>query len=596
MAYKVGSLFAGVGGICLGFKRASTEFELIFANEFNDNACLTYSANFNHNLIKGDIEKILDPNLWIEEKKFLELRLNEILDENNIVLLEKKFDEKFIKESIKKLNTPFFPSILIKGNFKFTDSIKKKIVEYGYLEEEVKKIIELKLIKLNLESNYLKTEVERKYNIYQSKREEILANSIDILTAGFPCQAFSIAGQRRGFEDHRGELFYSVVNLVNQLKERGKNKPRILFLENVKNLVSHDNGNTFRVIKEELENLGYTLKYKVLNTYEYTELPQNRERIFVICFLNQEDSEAFGSLEDLKKLKKSKEELQQSLANILDYSITKESNPKLYYTKEKYPKYFENDGINLERDITEMYEVYQVRRGMYVRKNQSGVCPTLTANMGTGGHNVPLIKTFDGIRKLSPKDCFNLQGFRVGTEYTLPTTVGNSYLYEQAGNAVSVDVIELLAKKVLRALHEVDNNINSRVNMVTDNNNITSQLELSSIENINVGFQEENIIMEKKITSLRKINIYTKIRCNKKYFKNKKYGYFNKRVLRKSILNIKIEEDKNNTIDNGNCEKFKELAKIIDHYNNEIKTACNYNEEKTKLLIKKVMSELLEIV
>ena len=78
MAYNVGSLFAGVGGICLGFKRASEEFQLIFANEIDDNACVTYSANFNHNLIKGDIEKILDPNLLRREKEFLESRLNQI--------------------------------------------------------------------------------------------------------------------------------------------------------------------------------------------------------------------------------------------------------------------------------------------------------------------------------------------------------------------------------------------------------------------------------------------------------------------------------------------------------------------------------------
>ncbi|MBM6874461.1 DNA (cytosine-5-)-methyltransferase [Fusobacterium mortiferum] len=344
----------------------------------------------------------------------------------------------------------------MKDDFMLTASIKNQLEKFGYVEEEVKNLIEFKLIQLNLESNYNDFQIENNYNIYMRKREEILHDPIDILTAGFPCQAFSIAGERKGFLDHRGELFYSVINLVKQLEERGHRKPRVLFLENVKNLVSHDNGNTFKVIKEELENLGYTLKYKVLNTYEYTELPQNRERIFVICFLNQEDSEAFGSLDDLEKLNKTKEELQQSLAHILDYSITKESNPELYYTKEKYPKYFDSDEINLQRDITEMYEVYQIRRGMYVRKNQSGVCPTLTANMGTGGHNVPLIKTFDGIRKLSPKDCFNLQGFRVGTEYTLPISIGNSYLYKQAGNAVSVDIIELLAKKILQALTLTD--------------------------------------------------------------------------------------------------------------------------------------------
>ncbi|MEG0236269.1 DNA (cytosine-5-)-methyltransferase, partial [Cetobacterium sp.] len=290
---------------------------------------------------------------------------------------------------------------------------------------------------------------------------------IDVLTAGFPCQAFSIAGERKGFSDHRGELFYSVINLVQQLDVAGHGKPRVLFLENVKNLVSHDDGNTFKVIKSELENLGYTLKYKVLNTYKYTNLPQNRERIFVVCFLNKADAEVFGSFDKFPELKRTREELKQSLKEILDYTITKKTNPELYYTREKYPQYFmteeeflksgKNEWINLDKDIDEMYEVYQVRRGMYVRKNQSGVCPTLTANMGTGGHNVPLIKTHDGIRKLSPKDCFNLQGFRVGAEYSFPDGLKSSSLYKQSGNAVSVDIIELIAKRILKTFLKVDN-------------------------------------------------------------------------------------------------------------------------------------------
>ncbi len=126
-------------------------------------------------------------------------------------------------------------------------------------------------------------------------------------------------------------------------------------------------------------------------------------------------------------------------------------------TEEEFLKSGKNEWINLDKDIDEMYEVYQVRRGMYVRKNQSGVCPTLTANMGTGGHNVPLIKVHDGVRKLSPKDCFNLQGFRVGTEYSFPHNIKSSAsLYKQSGNAVSVDVIELIAKRILKAFLKVD--------------------------------------------------------------------------------------------------------------------------------------------
>ena len=119
----------------------------------------------------------------------------------------------------------------------------------------------------------------------------------------------------------------------------------------------------------------------------------------------------------------------------------------------------------MDEQIDEMYQFYQCRRGMYVRKNKSGVCPTLTANMGTGGHNVPLIKVSDGIRKLTPTETFKLQGFPVGNGYDLPKKFkGKNYpdsqLYKQAGNAVSVPVITTLSEELLKILEKNDNNQN----------------------------------------------------------------------------------------------------------------------------------------
>ena len=115
--------------------------------------------------------------------------------------------------------------------------------------------------------------------------------------------------------------------------------------------------------------------------------------------------------------------------------------------------------VNLEEQINEMYQFYQVRRGMYVRRNMSGVCPTLTANMGTGGYNVPLIRVNDGIRKITPEEAFKLQGFPIGNGYRLPHLYKNkpfadSHLYKQAGNAVSVPVIKFLAEQILNVLPE----------------------------------------------------------------------------------------------------------------------------------------------
>jgi len=115
--------------------------------------------------------------------------------------------------------------------------------------------------------------------------------------------------------------------------------------------------------------------------------------------------------------------------------------------------------VNIEEQVDEEYQFYQVRRGMYVRKNMNGVCPTLTANMGTGGHNVPLIKVSDGVRKLTPEETFKLQGFPIGSEYQLPLKYKNrdfsdGRLYKQAGNAVSVSVATLIAKEILKALYK----------------------------------------------------------------------------------------------------------------------------------------------
>ena len=107
---------------------------------------------------------------------------------------------------------------------------------------------------------------------------------VDVLVAGFPCQAFSLAGKRKGFDDERGNLFFEIMRLVNELKE----KPKVIFLENVKNLKSHDNGNTFSRIANiiQKEN-GYSFFFNVMNTSEYTKVPQNRERTFIIAFRDE---------------------------------------------------------------------------------------------------------------------------------------------------------------------------------------------------------------------------------------------------------------------------------------------------------------------
>ena len=261
---------------------------------------------------------------------------------------------------------------------------------------------------------------------------------VDILSAGFPCQPFSIAGYRKGFEDDRGNMFFQIMRLVKEMTENN-NKPRILFLENVKNLKTHDNGNTFKVIKETLEHYGYFVEAKVLNTCEYGNLPQNRERIFIIGFLNKNDYNNFKWPKEIP--------LKNTIETIVDWN--KEVPKKYLYEQDK--KCYKL----LNENIKEHNTIYQYRR-VYVRENKNGVCPTLTANMGTGGHNVPLIYTnYNKIRKLLPIECLMLQGFP--NDFIIPSELVDSRVYKQAGNAVSVNVIKRVAGKILDAIKETEN-------------------------------------------------------------------------------------------------------------------------------------------
>lgn len=245
----------------------------------------------------------------------------------------------------------------------------------------------------------------------------------DCLIAGFPCQAFSVAGYRKGFEDTRGTLFFEIARI---LQER---RPQVVFLENVKNLVAHDNGKTFNVILSSLKDIGYHVRYMVLNACEYGNIPQNRERIYIVGFLDEDFANKFYFPNPIP--------LTTKLKDVIDFDHKIEE--KFYYTEEKYPKI-----VKAMKEFKNQDTLYQWRR-KYVRQNKSNLSPTLTANMGTGGHNVPLVITNYGIRKLTPKECFNLQGFP--QNFKLPN-MSTAQLYKQAGNSVCVTVIERIAKNI----------------------------------------------------------------------------------------------------------------------------------------------------
>lgn len=251
----------------------------------------------------------------------------------------------------------------------------------------------------------------------------------DFILGGFPCQAFSVAGYRHGFNDKkgRGNLFFNIADII---KER---QPVGFLLENVKNLQGHDQGRTFAIIMKTLDELGYDIKAEVLNSMDYGNVPQNRERIYIVGFKKETGYINKFSFPKKKVRTVSITDILESPENIDD---------KYYYNDkplyEKLKEYAFVEGT-----------VYQWRR-QYVRENKSGVCPTLTANMGMGGHNVPIIIDKRGIRKLTPRECARIQGFP--DKYKLPTNIADSHVYKQIGNSVSVPVLERVAKNMMRAI------------------------------------------------------------------------------------------------------------------------------------------------
>ena len=259
-------------------------------------------------------------------------------------------------------------------------------------------------------------------NLNDIKESEIPPH--DILTGGFPCQPFSIAGKQEGFDDERSNVFWKILKIIDH------HKPRCVILENVKNLTSHDDKRTFETIKKNLTDRGYHICFKVLNTSDITGVPQHRERIYIVCFRDKDVYDKFSL--DFEYVEK------RPIREYLEEDIT----DKYYYTESSSTWDLLNEAV-IKSDT-----IYQYRR-VYVRENKSSECPTLTANMGGGGHNVPIVLDEKGIRKLTPRETFNFQGFP--KEYKLPS-ISDTNLYKLSGNAVSVPVVELIAKRLVPLL------------------------------------------------------------------------------------------------------------------------------------------------
>ena len=308
MAFKVISLFAGIGGICLGFRQAG--FEIVWANDNDSAACRTYRQNLGDSyLVEMDIRKIS----------------------------------------------------------------AEKLPEF------------------------------------------------DVLSAGFPCQPFSIAGSQKGFLDKRGNLFFEISRIVDA------RRPKVIFLENVANLVNHDNGRTFLVIYNSLVQFGYNIYYKIMAADQYGNLPQIRKRIYVIAVRDDLAHITYHHPEPIK--------LTLFSSDIINRKQKQDDSN--YYTGDMY-KY-------LADKMCYRYAIYRFT-DTEVRPTKNMMCPTLTANMGTYPDRVPVIWDAFGIRKLTLRECLDFQGFP--SWFTFPANVSIADAYKQLGNTVCIPVVRRIAHNI----------------------------------------------------------------------------------------------------------------------------------------------------
>lgn len=253
---------------------------------------------------------------------------------------------------------------------------------------------------------------------------EILSD-IDVLTAGFPCQPFSIMGYKRGFKDPRGNLFFEILRILD-IK-----RPKIIFLENVKNLINHDNGKTFLVIYNTLAELGYFVRYKIIDAPE-ANIPQTRKRIYIVAFMDENLCHMFKFPDSL--------ELTKTLDDILNRSV---KHSDIYYYKSENRYYYE-----LNRKIKDKVGIYRIDDSGIANKKYI-ISPTLKANMGTYPDRVPIIRDDFGIRKITPYECLALQGFP--QEFKFPK-IPMASAYKQCGNSVVVPVIRRIAEQIKKVM------------------------------------------------------------------------------------------------------------------------------------------------
>lgn len=358
---------------------------------------------------------------------------------------------------------------------------------------EIDKYARITYLENNKEPN---TFYEDIYELDGKKYED----QLDILIGGSPCQSFSIAGKRKGVRDARGNLIYEYFRIVEEAK------PKVFVYENVKGFTSIDKGETFKTFTESFVELGYDINYDILNTKDYG-IPQNRERIYIVGF-SEESNFTFSEKEELKlKLKDMLEQdvdakyyLKQELVEKYHQTGTasnhKGSQAGKVVDADKEPNFhtltagshgYANGYIKLKHTHN-----YNIKGNDSIKRiySEEGLCPALTT-MG-GGHREPKVAISfaqrgrynedgstsqrlefrkdevansittvqkdsmvkDGLifRKLTPRECFRLQGF--DDSFKFPHKMSNTQLYKQAGNGMSRNILEMIFKQILKERRE----------------------------------------------------------------------------------------------------------------------------------------------
>jgi DNA (cytosine-5)-methyltransferase 1 len=257
----------------------------------------------------------------------------------------------------------------------------------------------------------------------------------DILCAGFPCQAFSISGKQRGFEDSRGTLFFDVARIVNA------KRPKIVFMENVKNFANHDNGKTLMVVKSIMEELGYNFYQKVLNAVDYG-IPQKRERIYMVCFRKDLNIEKFKFPKPFP-LKSCVE----------DFLLDDENETRGLYVQR--PDTCFNGVEDNQYSSNKSIRLGIVNKGGQGERIYStkGIAITLSANGGgifakTGGYLIN-----GGTRKLHPRECARIMGYP--DDYKI--CKNSNQAYKQFGNSVVIDVLQFIGQEIGNTMEAVIN-------------------------------------------------------------------------------------------------------------------------------------------